>query len=186
MAFQGAYKMKLYKHQEEIWRQVNDYPAYQVSNLGNVRSVDRTVVDNHCNRLFKGKLLKQTILTNKKGYQCLYVTLSKNGLTRKFLVHRLVAEAFIDNPDNKEQVNHIDGNPLNNVVTNLEWCTNAENTNHAYRTMLNKKGQKLITFNGITLNLTQWSLKLGLNPKVVSWRLNHGWNIEKTLKELKL
>lgn len=178
--------MKLFKHQVEaleIWRQVKDYSAYQVSNFGNVRSVDRTVMDSHCDRVFKGKLLKQTISTNKKGYQCLYVTLSQNGLRRKFLVHRLVAETFIDNPGNKEQINHIDGNPLNNAVTNLEWCTNAENTTHAYRTMLNKKGQKLITFKGVTLNLRQWSLKLGLNPKIVSWRLKHGWSIEKALKE---
>jgi len=68
---------------------------------------------------------------NKKGYPIVY--LRKNGKSHVLTVHRLVATAFIPNPDNKPQVNHIDGNKTNNYVDNLEWCTNSENMDHAIR-----------------------------------------------------
>jgi len=67
-----------------------------------------------------------------------YVCLSKNGKVRKFKVNRLVAQAFIPNPDNKPFVNHIDGDKLNNNVNNLEWCTQSENMLHAYKYGLRK------------------------------------------------
>lgn len=67
------------------------------------------------------------------------MTLSKQHKNKKILVHRLVAQAFIPNPCNKPQVNHIDGNPQNNFIENLEWVTNSENTQHAWNTGLRKR-----------------------------------------------
>jgi hypothetical protein len=76
------------------------------------------------------KLLKQEVLTRSStNYR--RVTLSKNGKVKRFQVHRLVANAFIPNPDNKPFVNHIDNNGENNTITNLEWCTHSENMLHA-------------------------------------------------------
>lgn len=104
----------------EIFKLISDYPNYEVSNLGNVR-----------NRL-TGKVLRP--FKNGKGY--LRVDLCKNGKEKTFLVHRLVATAFIPNPDNKPQVNHIDGCKSNNYISNLEWCNSSENVSHSYRTGL--------------------------------------------------
>lgn len=68
-----------------------------------------------------------------KGY--LYVDLYKNGKRKRFYIHRLVAETFIPNPENKPYINHIDGNPKNNNVGNLEWCTPLENVEHASKVL---------------------------------------------------
>ena len=119
----------------ESWKPIKGYEGYyEVSNFGQVRSITRIITDSWCVRNFKGKTLKQTEHNGKQPYY--YVTLSKNHISRKELVHRLVANAFIDNPLNKPQVNHIDGDVHNNCVNNLEWVTNAENTQHAYDTGL--------------------------------------------------
>lgn len=72
-------------------------------------------------------------ITDTHGY--LYINLSKNGKVKKYLLHRLVAQAFIPNPHNKPQVNHIDEDKENNRVENLEWCTNKENVNHGTRNL---------------------------------------------------
>ena len=114
----------------EIWKSIKGYEGlYEVSNLGNVRSVDRTVNTalNHGTRIVKGKIIKP-ILTNKGYFQ---VCLSKECKLKYASIHRLVAEAFIDNPENLPVVNHKDGNKLNNRVDNLEWCTYQYNHWHA-------------------------------------------------------
>lgn len=72
-------------------------------------------------------------IKNNRGY--LYVNLYNNGKHKKEFVHRIVAKAFIKNPDNKPYINHIDGNPFNNCVHNLEWCTPLENVEHASKTI---------------------------------------------------
>lgn len=108
---------------EEIWKDIKGYEGfYQVSNLGRVRSVDRWVNGNHINcdfQFVKGKLRK--LRKNKNGYWI--VILRKNSSHKGFLVHRLVAEAFIPNPNSLPYINHKDENPENSVVDNLEWCT---------------------------------------------------------------
>ena len=115
---------------KEIWKDIKGFEKmYKISNLGNVKSLDRYCVD----RFVKGIEMKKE--TNK-GYK--RVVLQKNRKRKRFLVHRLVAIHFIKNPKNKKYVNHIDGNPANNNVNNLEWCTSSENQLHAYRIGLQK------------------------------------------------
>lgn len=108
---------------EEIWRPVVGYEGlYEVSSYGRVRSLDR--YDNR-NCFRKGELMNFF-------YGCGYlkVVFSKNGIVKKYLVHRLVAQAFIPNPDNLPQVNHKDEDKTNNMVDNLEWCTAKYNINY--------------------------------------------------------
>lgn len=118
----------------EIWKDIKGYEGqYQVSNLGRVKSLDRYVPCNRGVTLLKSQIMKPM---ERKGY--LRVSLSKDNKDTAFSIHRLVADAFVDNPDNKPQVNHIDGNKQNNIASNLEWCTNGENQLHAYKTGLHK------------------------------------------------
>ncbi|WP_200411333.1 NUMOD4 domain-containing protein [Virgibacillus salexigens] len=117
-------------YRNEIWKQIDGYAGYEVSNLGRVRSLDREIFGGNKRR---GKLLKPA--KSKQGY--LYVSLYRNRESKKMRVHRLVAFMFIPNTENKYEVNHINGNKLNNKVNNLEWVTREENNKHAYVTNLN-------------------------------------------------
>ena len=123
---------------EEIWKDIEGYEGlYQVSNLGNVKSLRKRIDKGKCHRYFDEKILKP-IETNR-GY--LRVKLCKNRKIKKTRVHRLVAEAFIKRPE--LEVNHIDGNKKNNKAENLEWVTQKENKQHAWITGLyHKKGEK--------------------------------------------
>ena len=119
---------------KEIWKDIKGYEnLYQVSNLGNVRVLDRHVnsgikYNNKVKR--KGQILKQFL--KKNGY--LQVVLSNNNTRKYIAVHRLVAETFLQNTHNLPQVNHKDENKLNNCVDNLEWCTAKYNCNYGTRT----------------------------------------------------
>jgi hypothetical protein len=119
-----------------IWKDVIGWEGlYQVSNFGEIRSLDRVVNSRgNNNRILKGRLRK-LLITNGR-YNSVNLIDKKNGKSTRNSVHRFVAEAFIPNPENKPCVNHIDGNKQNNHVSNLEWCTYAENANHAIETGL--------------------------------------------------
>ena len=120
----------------EIWKDIQGYEGlYQVSNIGNIKSLDRTVGENRTPYLKKGRILKAW---KYNGYLC--VNLCGEGKNVKLKVHRIVAETFIDNPKNKKEVNHINGNKTDNRVENLEWCSHKENIQHAFRTGLRKTG----------------------------------------------
>lgn len=99
----------------EKWKQINEFPEYQVSDLGRVR-----------NRF--GYVLQNAIGLGEYEKVCL----GKNRASRR--IHRLVADAFVANPDDKPEVNHKDGNKLNNRADNLEWVTHQENVSHALKT----------------------------------------------------
>lgn len=119
----------------DTWRDIEGYEGvYQVSSSGRVRSLDRVVTykDGHSQRL-PGKLLN--INYDDSGY--VIVTLYKSGQPKVFGVHRLVAEAFLPNPDTLAEVNHLDRNPANNCVANLEWISHRNNVIHACRTGVN-------------------------------------------------
>lgn len=106
----------------EQWKDIVGYEGkYQVSNLGNVRSL---------NYRKSGTIKEMKQRINNRGYSL--VGLVKNRKQKYYSVHRLVAQAFITNPDNKSEVNHIDGNKTNNHADNLEWTTHKENIQHAF------------------------------------------------------
>lgn len=120
----------------EEWRKIKinkngiDYDfsdSYEVSNLGNVRSLDRYVVSSNGRRRFiKGKM--RTPILDKDGY--LLVSLWKDGKGGMFKIHRLVCTAFLPNPNNLPIINHRDENPANNTLDNLEWCNAEYNSNY--------------------------------------------------------
>lgn len=114
---------------QEIWRDIPNYEGwYQVSNIGNVRSVDREFVNSIGRKCFlKGAPIKPI---PSKGY--LRVGLKKHQEVKRVQIHRLVAIAFIPNPNNFETVNHINGVKSDNRVENLEWCTIQDNIRHAF------------------------------------------------------
>ena len=115
----------------EVWRSVMGYmDLYEVSNLGRVRSLDRDCVQVFHNGRVQSRRIKGCILrfeTNNTGY--LAVQLLNSGKRKRFLVHRLVAEAFVPNPNNLPEVNHKDECKTNNCADNLEWCNGKYNSN---------------------------------------------------------
>ncbi len=157
-----------------VWKSINDFIS----------------VSNHCDVKSHGKLLKGEICKN--GYKRMHV--SHNRCDYKFLVHRLVAEAFIPNPENKPCINHKDGNKLNNHVSNLEWCTHSENNKHAYKEGLRsakgeRNGMSKLTKDDVDFIRTHYvkrskdfgfaalGRKFGVNPKTVEHAYkNVTWN----------
>ena len=132
----------------EEWKDIKGYEGlYQVSNEGRVKSLERTWTCGENNQTIRHndeKPMKQVPIWN--GY--LRVCLSKDGNNKWYLVHRLVAEAFIDNPDNLPQVNHKNENKTLNSVENLEWCDRSYNINYGTRTKRTSKPVEAIDNNG--------------------------------------
>lgn len=123
----------------EIWKEINGYENYMISNLGNVLSIMNVSIKR--NSKIKGKVFRKLkITTDSCGYS--RVSLYKNGIAKAYKVHRLVAEAFIPNYRNLPQVNHKDENKKNNRADNLEWCNSLYNNNYGTR---NKKVAKKIS-----------------------------------------
>lgn len=124
--------------ENEVWRDIEGYEGlYRVSNLGRVSSIKRTVSmrinDSTTKQTVNGRIMKPWITGYNSNYFC--VSLCLSGKRKNNLVHRLVARAFIENKENKPQVDHIDGNQKNNNVKNLRWVSNHENSFHYKKTM---------------------------------------------------
>jgi len=116
----------------ETWLPVPGFIGeYEVSTLGNARSITKTVNGHNGPKVRKGRLLKQAI---SNGY--LFFKASSKNISQKISIHRMVATLFVDNPDRKPTVNHKDGIKTNNHYKNLEWATHSEQTCHAIRTGL--------------------------------------------------
>lgn len=121
---------------EEIWKPVKGYEGlYEVSDQGRVRSIVRQV-NGRGSGTHKagGRMIKPF---NRYAY--IGIVMSKENKARQYYLHRVVAEAFIPNPDNKPEVNHIDGDKFNNNASNLEWVSHSENGKHAYKIGLRTK-----------------------------------------------
>lgn len=122
----------------EIWKTIEEYPNYQISNKGRIKSIERITNAGILNveKVKRNeRILKPQTMT--KGY--LGVKLYNNQIGKTIKIHRLVAKYFIPNPNNYEQVNHIDGNKKNNCVENLEWCNCIQNMEHSYKIGLRDK-----------------------------------------------
>jgi hypothetical protein len=120
----------------EVWKDIIDFPNYQVSNLGNVRNKKRLNV------------LKPKPVSKQYGYICYEVYISKDGGKQYHKkIHRLVGEAFIPNPENKSEIDHIDRDPSNNHVDNLRWVTRSENVLNTKIRSDNTSGHKNIYWN---------------------------------------
>ena len=139
----------------EIWKDVIGYEKYyQISNFGNLRSKDRESKNGKGVIIIKQKNLKPQ--PNSSGY--LRFSLKCNNIERKIFIHRMVALAFVENSDNKPQVNHKDSNYLNNHSDNLEWVTIRENFDHAY-----KKGRFVEAFRKFALSSKSISEKKSIS-----------------------
>lgn len=153
----------------EIWKPIQGFEdCYEVSNLGNVRSLDRYI---YCKsktkpNLFKGKILKQRF--DKYGY--LTVNLKKSQKSHIKKVHRLVALAFIKNPNNCDNINHIDGIKTNNIISNLEWCTPSYNTCYS----LHKASFKIMCNGIIYPSIKACARALNIDSKCIRYRLKVG------------
>lgn len=157
----------------EIWKDVVGYEGYyMISNIGRVKTVSR-LKRAKGNGVSPVKEYIRPPRVDKYGYPV--ITLCVDSKPKKFTIHRLVSIAFIPNPDNKPQVNHIDANKFNNSVDNLEWVTALENHQHA---------QKMGLFNDLYNRKSKNVLQMDLNNNIISvWRSasecgRHGFNRE--------
>ena len=125
---------------QETWLDIKGYEGlYQVNNFGQVKSLDKPMFvygihHDPIATIRKGKILSPRL--SDDGYE--KVSLTKNKKAKNYFVHRLVALAFLPNPNHYEEVNHIDGNKRNNNVLNLEWCSHLQNMQHCYANSLRK------------------------------------------------
>lgn len=161
---------------KEEWRDVPGYEGmYQASSLGRVRSLNRTIT------CWNGKVMVEKHLTGtvlrpsvRSGYE--HVCLSR----KTYKLHRIVASAFLGlDPSSKQVVNHLDGNSLNNEISNLEVTTQADNIRHAYNTGLNGI---YVSLDGESKSLKKWAEAYGLKYETVWKRLKLNWTHEEAIK----
>jgi len=142
---------------EEIWKPVKGYEGlYEVSNLGRVKSLER-----FANCRYGGTCKEKILKGGKDGAGYLLVGICQNKKRKTKKVHRLVAEAFLKNPENKKTVNHKDGVKANNFVENLEWMTHKENVRHASKTGLLKTKRVVQILNGKIVKIWESQTEAG-------------------------
>jgi hypothetical protein len=151
--------------ENEVWKNIQDIlpkaRKYSISNMGRIKNINNMLI----NGIVKG------------GYLSVNIYMDNNLDCNTFFVHRLVAELFISNNDNKKIVNHKDGNKLNNISSNLEWCTSSENSIHAINTGLNKNVKKVKVINNITkeetifMSYTDASKKLNIPQNTLLYNI---------------
>lgn len=125
----------------EEWKEIPDYPNYEVSNMGRVRSKTRTITQSKNKKIYR-RVMKETYLkTRKQNSGYLTVWLCKDGISKAFTVHRLVALCFLPYDDSNKDVNHKDGNKTNNCLSNLELTSRSENISHAYKVLGHPKSR---------------------------------------------
>lgn len=164
---------------ERKWKEIKGYEGkYIVSNYGEIVSLPRYKQNHNKKQYVQPKDILKYI-NNKNGYT--YVFLCNNSKYKNIRLHKIVATAFIPNPKNLPQINHIDGNKQNNRVDNLEWCTASENIKHAYKMGLvknnnkikvkqyNIKGELVNSFNSIS----EASNKTGVSAGAISMCINN-------------
>ena len=175
---------------KEIWKKIDGYPYNEASNLGRIKSLDKPVKNGYGTiSVKKGQILKNHTYPNK--YQSVTITYP-DGKRRTTWVHRLVALAFIDNPENKKTVNHIDKNPSNNLETNLEWATLSENCKHrdigVDKIGMGNNCKQLIALNILNgeelffLSIGECSLKLNTSKSNVQRSLKLGYKLLRKYK----
>ena len=148
--------------EKEVWEFIDD--RYQISNYGNFR------------KNYKNKIKNIKVYENSNGY--LKAKIYKNCKYKHKMVHRLVAKAFIPNPNNYPVINHIDGNKKNNSLSNLEWCTKSENANHAYKTGLNTKAKTVYQYNnngnliGTYYSVSEAEKQTGIRESLISGQIS--------------
>ena len=153
--------------EEEIWKDIEEFPSYQASDLGRIRNKNRNNI--------------LSPIKDKDGYLKVHLN---NDRTIRF-VHRLVAITFIPNPENKPQVNHKDGNKENNSVWNLEWCTSKENNMHALNTGLRKQSTRvrIVETGEVFPSIKDCAEAIGARPQNVQAALNN-YGHHKTVRGL--
>ena len=145
----------------EEWSKISELPNYEISTLGNLRNIKT-------NRVLKTRITRE-------GYEAITLTTGGNKTFKS--IHRLVAQAFIPNPDNKKEVNHIDEDKTNNHVSNLEWVTRKENINHGSwieRKIKNREKPIIASKDGVSIEFKstkEFALKYGANPTNVTQAL---------------
>ena len=168
----------------EIWKDIPDYEGYyQISNLGRVKSLEKTLIINKRKCVYKALIKKNGIA--KRGYW--EVSFFKNGKGIRKKIHRLLAICFIDNPKNNPQVNHIDGNRLNNEISNLEWVNNRENSCHRVKSSnstsqytgvsyfkRDNKWRSSIQVNGVSIRFGMFKTEEEAYQKRLDYEKEHG------------